>query len=366
MSSEYKTDFLADMDPDLAAHYTHWYPFCREAVLSTARGLVTSKAAQFETLLGDAAISETCLRRYWLEPFESYLHRSGKMLRPYLVCLCLEAFGVDPRSRPKQVAMAEMIHSSSLMLDDIADDSLLRRGAPCAHQVHGVVVAGAAASAWFNIVVELAWNEAGDDFETARKLMEAITWEHFVTGLGTTIDVTWSWQANINGTVQQYLQQVVHRSTSYTYRLPLKIGAIAAGAAEREALVLAQFGEKLGLAFQLIDDILNVAPRDNRWGKEVAEDISQGKITLQVLLALEVANGQQRSELLGILGSQTHDAALLQRAVGILRDTGALERAERQAATWVAEAKRSLETLDSRILARRLTAFADYVILRSR
>ena len=226
MSSEYKTDFLADMDPDLAAHYTQWHPFCREAVLSTARGLVAAKAAQFESLLGDAAVSEDSLRRYWLEPFESYLHRSGKMLRPYLVCLCLEAFGVDPRSRPKQVAMAEIIHSSSLMLDDIADDSLLRRGGPCAHQTHGVLVAGAGASAWINIVMELAWSERATDFQTAQQLMEAIAWEHFVTGLGTTIDVTWGWQANINASTQQYLQQVVHRSTSYTYRLPLKIGAI--------------------------------------------------------------------------------------------------------------------------------------------
>src|SRR5262249_40882327 len=157
-------------------------------------------------------------------------------------------------------------------------------------QMHGVLVAGASASAWLNLAMEIAWHDIDRlGADTTRRLIEAIAWEHFVTGLGTTIDVTWAWEKSLDHSPAEYLRQVVHRSTSYTYRLPLKIGAITAGADDQQVAALSQYGEKLGLAFQLVDDVLNVAPADEHWGKEVAEDISQGKITLQVLLALQTS-----------------------------------------------------------------------------
>src|SRR5690606_8378659 len=105
------------------------------------------------------------LREAWFEPYRSYHTRSGKMLRPVLVCMVMQAFGRDPGQVPTVVAMAEIIHAASLVLDDIADDSPLRRGGPTAHQLVGVRVAGASASAWLNVCFELLADGAGLDEE---------------------------------------------------------------------------------------------------------------------------------------------------------------------------------------------------------
>lgn len=367
--SRYRDDFLRDMAPELAERYRYWFPHIRTTVLEWVDRL--AERSTLERMLGQP-LSDTAFqvaREAWYEPFRSYLTRSGKMIRPYLVCFCMEAYGREPRSAPGALAIAEIIHSASLILDDIADDSPLRRGAPTAHRRVGMRVAGASASAWLNSCFALFDDEAfGLDGPAKIRLAEEIAWEHWVTGLGTTIDTAWPWLERFDRTADQYMQSVVHRSTSYTYRLPLKIGAIAAGAAEGEFKQLAAYGEELGLAFQIVDDILNVSPEDEHWGKAVAEDITQGKVTLQVMLALERASAGARARLVEILGSRTDDPLVLAEAVGIMAESGTFERAREIADTHIERAKRMVRAMTF-LAAKdrgRLESLVDYVVKRSR
>ena len=129
----------------------------------------------------------------------------------------------------------------------------------------------------------------------------------------------------------EYLQQILHRSASYTYRLPLKIGGLSSGAPDSEIANLAKVGEQIGLAFQIVDDILNVDSSDEHWGKAKAEDLSQGKITLQVILALERGSEKQKERLSQILMRHTTDPGELSEAVLILKDTGAVKVLEKYA-----------------------------------
>ena len=368
-ASQYRDDFLADMAPVLAEEYRRWYPWCRETVLATidragSRGFLEKALA---VPLPQPAYA--ALRTAWFEPYRSYHTRMGKMLRPFLVCLIMRGFERDPRTMPKVVAISEIIHAASLVLDDIADDSPLRRGAPTAHRLVGVRVAGASASAWLNLCFELlAESDTGLDAEQTRVLIDEIAWEHWVTGFGTTIDTTWPWMGRFDRTPGEYLQSVVHRSTSYTYRLPLKIGAIAAGATPEQCAQFAAFGEELGLAFQIIDDILNVQPGDDKWGKVLAEDITQGKINLQVLLAIESLDSRRRARLIEILESRTADEKTLAEAVKLMEISGAFEAARGIALKHVARTKQiaaGMTFLNPRDRDR-LTAFVDYVIKRSR
>ena len=356
----------APMAPVLREDYARWIPFCREATLECSERYIDLKLEELRALLGGSAFPESLFRERWGEPFLSYVRRGAKLLRPYLVCTILDAYAIDPRSLPVAVALAEIVQASSLMLDDIADDSLLRRGGPTAQYVHGVLVAGGSASAWLNSSLQLAWElrePCGD--EIAFRLADALAWEHFVTGLGVTIDVTWGWEQTLDHTPEEYLQEVLHRSTSYTFRLPLKIGCIVAGAPEHELRALSTFGEKIGTAFQLVDDVLNVRPGDDSWGKEIGEDVAQGKITLQVLRALDRASAGERDELVRTLGAKTHDPRALARAIEILESTGALRSCADDAARLTAEAKELLHELASPVLRERLSAFADYVVCRS-
>ena len=125
----------------------------------------------------------------------------------------------------------------------------------------------------------------------------------------------------------EYLQSVLHRSTSYTYRMPFKIGASIANADERAFAAYSRLGEEIGLAFQVIDDQLNVAPVTEEWGKTTAEDITAGKVTLQVLLTLQRADRDRAAELVRILRASTTDQRELRNAVGIMRERGALTEA---------------------------------------
>ena len=122
----------------------------------------------------------------------------------------------------------------------------------------------------------------------------------------------------------EYLQSVLHRSTSYTYRMPFKIGASIANADERAFAAYSRLGEEIGLAFQVIDDQLNVAPVTEEWGKTTAEDITAGKVTLQVLLTLQRADRNRAAELVRILRANTTDQRELRNAVSIMRECGAL------------------------------------------
>jgi geranylgeranyl diphosphate synthase, type I len=365
MRSDFVTSHLADMAPALGDAYQRWLPTFRAAIRDTLASL--TEDGQLEAMLEmqlDPAELEL-LRAGWQAPFQSYLERSGKMLRPFLVCLCAEAWGREPR--PRLVAAAEFIHSASLILDDISDDSRFRRGGPTAHQRVGVGIAGACASSWLNLATHLFWEERsvlGED--ATMDLVREACWEHWVTGIGTTVDVTWAWKRYDDLRPAAYLQQVVHRSTSYTYRLPLKIGGYAAGASRKDIARLVAYGERLGLAFQLVDDILNVNPDDSHWGKEVAEDIAQGKFSLQVIHALEVLPEGNRQRLLEILG-RTRDPELLAEAAALLAKSGAFEACRRQAEGLANEAIEALDALDAPPQFReQLRAFAAYVLRRAR
>ncbi|HEX4620473.1 MAG TPA: polyprenyl synthetase family protein, partial [Myxococcaceae bacterium] len=205
----YDDAFLQEMAAPLAQHYLHWFSFCREAVLSTVDSFAESDPLRQYLGLQPDQLDRARVSEAWLRPFRSYLTRSGKFVRPYLVCLCMEGYGRDPRTLPRMVALAEVIHSSSLILDDIADDSLLRRGGPTAHQQVGVRVAGATGAAWMNLGFELVWAERERlGTHVVDRLFQAMAWEHFVTGLGTTIDVTWPWKGSTRHSPEEYLQEV--------------------------------------------------------------------------------------------------------------------------------------------------------------
>ena len=124
----------------------------------------------------------------------------------------------------------------------------------------------------------------------------------------------------------EYPQSVLHRSTSYTYRMPFKIGASIANADDRAfaAYSYSRLGEEIGLAFHVIDDQINVVPLTEEWSKTTAEDIAAGTVTLQVLLILQRADRNRAAELVRILRASTTDQRELRNAVGIMRERGAL------------------------------------------
>jgi geranylgeranyl diphosphate synthase type I/geranylgeranyl diphosphate synthase type II len=364
----FSDNFMDDMAPALRSAYASRLPFCRKTVLAMVAQV--GSAGFLSDVRGPIPAEwQPTLDDVWVRPYRAYMERSGKFLRPFLVCLCLEAYGREPASNPAPVALAEMIHSASLLLDDIVDDSRLRRGGPTAHTQIGIRASGTVASAWLNSAFEVLRLFPGSLSEPERQaLMREIAWEHWVTGIGTVIDCVWPTLPSLHHAPAEYLQSVVHRSTSYTYRLPLKIGAIAAGAPASEVRQFALLGEELGISFQLVDDILNLKPGDEHWGKTVAEDLTEGKITLQVLLALEHAEPAAGARLVEILRARTLEPALLREAIAIIESSGAFEHARQRAQVHVARTHEIVKdmTFLPAHTQQVLREFVDYVVERSR
>lgn len=341
---------FSGMPPALAREYERWHGYCCDTVLATVDRIATDDFLR--DVLGRPLRDQEreALRTAWWAPYRSYQTRTGKGLRPFLVCLTAEALGTDPRSVPTLVAMAELIHSASLVLDDVADDSPLRRGGPTVHQMVGTFVAGRTGSVWLNACFELlARDDCGIERRWADLLADELSWEHWVTGLGTTVDCVWSDQGRSGRfahRTEEYLQSVVHRSTSYTYRMPLRIGTAAAGAPPHVRSAFAAFGEEVGLAFQLTDDVLNLTADEKGWGKQLGEDVTQGKVTLQVLLALQLADAADADVLRGVLAERTDDPERLAQGLAVLHGSGALRRAEQLSATHLDRARQIVQGMD--------------------
>lgn len=368
-AGRYSDDFLADMDPRLAAEYRACYPYCRQAVLD-AIDRVGSRDFLAD-VFPEAASVPSCdaIRDAVWEPYRQYHTRSGKMIRPFLVSFLLRSFGRDPEEYPTVVAISELIHAASLVLDDIADDSPLRRGGPAVHRLVGTRVAGTAASAWLSsCFVLLTQRDPGLSASQCDALLDEIAWEQWVAGFGQMIDTSWPWLARYDRDPAHYLQAAIHRSASYSYRLPMKVGAIAAGASVSQWSLLGRFGEEVGLAFQIVDDILDVRSDDVHWGKVVGDDISSGKLTLQVLVAIKKGPTDARERLIEILGSGSRDAAIVREAVSIINACGGFTEAARLVDYHVARSKTMAEEMDFLDEERRalLSAFVDYAVRRRR
>jgi geranylgeranyl pyrophosphate synthase len=359
-------DFTAAMAPIFAEHYKMRLPFLRRAVASVLPG--KSNDEWLCKMIGKPHYDwhHNVVTRAILVPMRSYLSRTGKLFRPYLVSLCLEAYGLDTERYQKVIGLAEIIHSASLMADDIADSSDLRRGSPTAHREFGLPIAGISSFSMFNMSSQVfREKELNLPNDIILRLNRELAWEHFVTGLGTAIDLGWSRANPTDIVLESYFDHILYRSCSYTYRMPIKLGALVAQVPEEDYSILVEFGQLTGLAFQLVDDILNVAPKHSTWGKEVGEDITAGKRSLLVLTTFERANGRDRSRLLEILDSKTKSVSELQEAVQLMKKYDVFEDSLKKAQEFIDILLPKIDLLSIAPQYKSLLrAFSEYVVYR--
>ena len=291
---------------------------------------------------------------------------SGKLFRPLLTCLILEAYGKDPDEYKSVITISELVHSSSLILDDIADASLTRRGATCSHLTYGIPrAANASCAMTFHTFQMIKALLPGLKTETKVMLYEMLLWEHYVTEIGSALDLGWSLNKNNQVSEDEFMQHVLFRSCSYTYRHAARLGAIVGGADAKDLEAIFNYSTLLGLGFQLVDDILNLKPELASWGKTVAEDITEGKRSLLVLYCLSSASDNDRCRLLEILDSHASKTNELQEAIDILERYGSFAYVRNKAQGYINEAIDAVKQLDipekHKVL---LVDFARYVIDR--
>ncbi len=219
------------------------------------------------------------------EPIAYLMALGGKRLRPALVLMATDLFGGDIDDAKSPALAIEMFHNFTLMHDDIMDNAPLRRGQPTVHEK------------WSDSVAILSGDVM---FVKAYKLMIQVKSE-ILTGVldvfnKTAVEVCEGQQIDMNFeardevSIEEYLE-MIRLKTAVLLGGALKIGALIGDADSENAELLYQFGENLGLAFQLQDDILDVYGDPEKFGKQVGGDIISNKKTFLLIKALELAQG---------------------------------------------------------------------------
>ena len=281
----------------------------------------------------------------------------GKRLRPMLTLAAAKLCGYAEGERHCALAACvEFIHTATLLHDDVVDESLLRRGQHSANAVWGnqasVLVGDFLFSRSFELMVE------DGSLEVLRILSNAsaVIAEGEVLQLITTNDT---------GTGEADYLEVIRCKTATLFAAAAEIGAVVAGRGKAEQQALADYGMNLGIAFQLIDDLLDYSALQVQLGKTVGDDFREGKMSLPIVLAFARANGEEREFWTRTMERMEQEEGDLGKAIVVLQKHGVLDETANRARDYAARAKRALAAFpDSEIRAAMMEA-ADFAVARA-
>lgn len=361
-----KEDFKDWMRPALRAYYSSKIDYLQGAIGKIVPENLTDDLLNIAIGKNGFPLTPETMNGSVYQPMREYIKVRGKLFRPLIACMFIEGYGKDTDQFKTILAIAEIIHSSSLILDDIADSSLLRRGNPCSHRIYGIPIAANGSSAMTFLTFRLIQSDLLSlDTATKIKLYEMLLWEHYITSIGSALDLGWAKDKVTEIPDDEYIQHILFRSCSYTYRHAARLGAIVAGADDTDLKIVFQYSSLLGVAFQFIDDILNLKPESHSWGKTIGEDITEGKRSPLILHTLNSADSADRNRLLEILDDNVTDHALINESIMILEKYKSFEFVRARATSYIEQACKIIEKLRiSSEFILLLKDFAFYVIER--
>ena len=293
------------------------------------RDFVAADMRAVDAVIRSRLNSEVALVR---EVAEYIVGSGGKRLRPALVILSAGAFGYEGQHHHQLAAVVEFIHTATLLHDDVVDSSELRRGQPTANAQFGnaasVLVGDFVYSRAFQLMVEVE----------SMRVMQVLAEATNVIAEGEVLQLMNCHNADINE--HDYLQ-VIRYKTAKLFEAATQVGAILGDATPDVERALTEYGMHLGTAFQLIDDVLDYSGDLHETGKNLGDDLAEGKPTLPLIYAMRKGNEAERGHIRHAI--EQGGKADLDAVVKAIHRTGALEyaresaRREAQAATGCLE-----------------------------
>jgi octaprenyl-diphosphate synthase len=278
----------------------------------------------------------------------------GKRLRPALLLLSCKLLNYEGQGAIRLGAVVEMIHTATLVHDDIIDEAQTRRGRPSAN------------TQWGNSKCVLA-----GDWLYMQAFKVSLQERNFQI-LDTLIDLT---QAMVEGELLQMERlgkaisiaehfELIHRKTAVLFSVCMKLGGILARASEADQQRLADYGRNLGMAFQIVDDVLDLTASEDVLGKPVASDLREGKATMAVLHALEHCGPTERATIESVLRDSGFNGITPADIVAILRRHGSIDAAYARANEFANEARKSICTFPDSEIKRVLLWVPEFVVER--
>jgi Geranylgeranyl pyrophosphate synthase len=213
------------------------------------------------------------------------INGGGKRLRPALVLLSAGAFGSITPTHHQLAAVVEFIHTATLLHDDVVDESAMRRGQATANTMFGnaasVLVGDFVYSRAFQMMVEVQ----------NMRVMEILAEATNIIAEGEVLQLLNVHDADV--TDEAYLK-VIHYKTAKLFEAATRLGAVVCNASERDEQAMAEYGMRLGTAFQLIDDVLDLSGESTEIGKNLGDDLAEGKPTMPLLIAMRRGNAAQQ------------------------------------------------------------------------
>ncbi len=289
-----------------------------------------------------------------------YLTRAGgKMLRPALTLITAEAVGGARESSLNAAAAIELIHTFSLIHDDIMDQDDTRRGMPSVHKVWGDDVAILAGDTLFSKAFEIIIGSKGTSSDQNNKALATVADACVKICEGQALDMSFEERFDVK---QDEYMEMIFKKTGALIAAATKAGAIMGGASDEVIDAMYEYGRLIGLAFQIQDDYLDLVADEETLGKPIGSDIGKGKMTIIAIKGLE---SDDSGRLFEILKDTENSQSDIDEAIQILTDCGAIEYARNLALESVDQAKEVLEILDDSASKQILVGIADFVLERS-
>ena len=282
------------------------------------------------------------------------VNSGGKRLRPVIVLLAARALGYQGSAHIDLAAIVEFIHTATLLHDDVVDDSEQRRNRDTANAVWGnaasVLVGDFLYSRAFEMMVAV----------DSMRVMEVLSHATNRIAEGEVLQLL---NCNDPDTDEQRYREVILRKTATLFEAGARLGAIISGADSATEEALAAYGLHLGMAFQMIDDALDYGSSGVDIGKNLGDDLAEGKPTLPLIRAIDQSDAATRDMLRGVI--ENGGTERIEEVLQAIESTDAIAYTARLAADEAAIAKQALDALPASGFRNALAAVADFSVDRS-
>lgn len=281
------------------------------------------------------------------------INSGGKRLRPAIAILSAKACGYEGDKHINLATIIEFIHTATLLHDDVVDNSAMRRGQETANNLWGneasVLVGDFLYTRSFEMMVEM----------DSMRLMKILSSTTNIIAEGEVLQLLNCHDADT--TEARYLE-VIHHKTAKLFEAAGQLGAVISRSADDIEQAMARYAMHLGSAFQLVDDLLDYSQSSETIGKNIGDDLAEGKPTLPLIHAMRQGTDQQAAIIREAIEQGQRDR--INEIITIINETGAIDYTAHAAAQEVAHAKQALATLPETDYKQALLSLADFSISR--
>jgi octaprenyl-diphosphate synthase len=276
----------------------------------------------------------------------------GKRLRPVLVLLAARLVGRATDGSIRMAAVVEMVHTATLVHDDVIDIAKTRRGRPSSNAIWGNHICVLAGDWLYMQAFQMALRERNFHVLDVLIALSQMMVEGELLQVGLI--------GRINVSEADYME-LVDRKTASLFSACARLGAVVGGADEATEARLGEFAWNLGIAFQLVDDVLDFTSREKVLGKPVGSDLREGKVTLPLIYALEHASEEERRLVDTVLREGNYDAVPFVKVLHMIERRGGFDRVRERARAFTDKARSIVTGFPESPYQRALTALTDLI-----